>query len=143
MIKQVVDTEIGDWAGQFNCGDGIKPRPWPIADIFMICFSIGSRSSYENVRNKWVPEINAARPDTPLIIIGTKLDLRNNGNLTGVISEKEGEQLAKECKALEYLECSALTKEGLKEVFDEAIRLILNPREPKGHEAKCDGCVIL
>jgi len=55
------------------------------------------------------------------------------------ITKEEAEQRQKEIGATRYLECSALTQEGLKTVFDEAIRAALNktPTKKKG------GCIIL
>ena len=45
-----------------------------------------------------------------------------------------GEQMAKTVGAYKYLECSALTQEGLSAVFHEAIRATSNPlpTEEKG-----------
>ncbi len=56
-----------------------------------------------------------------------------------MVSHEEIQARAREIGAVAYLECSALTQEGLKSVFDEAIRAALNKR-PTQQQAKC--CVI-
>jgi cell division control protein 42 len=52
------------------------------------------------------------------------------------ISSDQGERLAKELGAIKYLECSALTQRGLKNVFDEAIIAALEP-PPSKKKGKC------
>ena len=34
-----------------------SPLSYPGTHIFLVCYSVSSRDSYENVRSKWVPEI--------------------------------------------------------------------------------------
>ena len=55
------------------------------------------------------------------------------------ITLEQAEKLAKELRAVEYVECSALTQKGLKNVFDEAILAAL---EPPAQE-KRRGCALL
>ena len=97
-----------------------------------MCFSLVNHDSYENVRTIWYPEVNHHRPNLPIILVGTKLDLRDDKEIIEILKEKklspisstQGLQLAKEIAAVKYIECSALTQRGLKEVFDEAVRAV-------------------
>ena len=62
-----------------------------------------------------------------------------NKNKLKPISLDAAERLSKELKAVKYVECSALTQKGLKNVFDEAILAALEPPEEK----KKKKCVLL
>jgi GTPase SAR1 family protein len=41
------------------------------------------------------------------------------------VSKEDGEGIKKHIKAVAYVECSAKTQQGVKEVFDKAIRTVL------------------
>ncbi|XP_054257593.1 ras-related protein Rac1-like, partial [Macrosteles quadrilineatus] len=114
-------------------------------DVFLICFSLVNPASFENVRAKWYPEVRHHCPSTPIILVGTKLDLREDKETIEKLKEKklspitypQGLSMAKEIGAVKYLECSALTQKGLKTVFDEAIRAVLCPVLPPKQRRKC------
>ena len=55
-----------------------RPLSYPQTDVFIICFSIVNPSSFENVRAKWYTEIKYYCPETPIILVGTKVDLRDD-----------------------------------------------------------------
>jgi GTPase SAR1 family protein len=53
------------------------------------------------------------------------------------ISFEQGERLARELGAVKYVECSALTQKGLKNVFDEVIlSIFFNIRPLSQHSRK-------
>lgn len=139
-----VNLGLWDTAGQEDY-DRLRPLSYPQTDIFLICFSVVSPASHENVRGKWFPEVKHHCPTTPVILVGTKTDLRDDPDtLTklkdkrlSAISEVQGQSLAKEIGAVKYLECSALTQKGLKYVFDETIRAVLYPPPKKSAKKKC------
>uniref|UniRef100_A0A7N6FDY3 Cell division cycle 42 n=1 Tax=Anabas testudineus TaxID=64144 RepID=A0A7N6FDY3_ANATE len=71
--------------------------------------------------------------------VGTQVDLREDSNTIEKLAKNKqrplypesGEKLVRELKAVKYVECSALTQRGLKNVFDEAILAALEPPETK------------
>ena len=144
-----VNLGLWDTAGQEDY-DRLRPLSYPQTDVFLLAFSIISPSSFENVSAKWYPEINHHCPSTPIILVGTKLDLREDQDTIGRLREKnmtpitfeQGQSKAKQINALKYLECSALTQKGLKNVFDEAIRAVISPQK-QTQKKKKGGCNIL
>ena len=64
-------------------------------------------------------------------------------NMVRPISKSEGKALAETLGAVSYLECSAKRSElGLKAVFDEAIKVALNP-PPTNYSIRKRFCGIL
>mmetsp|Transcript_2767 Transcript_2767/g.4174 ORF Transcript_2767/g.4174 Transcript_2767/m.4174 type:complete len:194 (+) Transcript_2767:66-647(+) len=121
LDNRPVSLGLWDTAGQEDY-DRLRPLSYPKTDVFIVCFSLNNRLAFENVRNKWYPEIRHYCPDTPWIIVGTKSDLRNEWNDKDLVSTFEGQNLAGELGAWGYYECSARTGDGVKPVFDNAIR---------------------
>ena len=126
-----ISLGLWDTAGQEDY-DRLRPLSYPQTDVFLICFSIVSPPSFDNVKGKWFPEIEHHAPNVPIILVGTKLDLRDDANTTNQLRSKRMEPVsyeqalavAKDIRAHKYLECSALTQRNLKSVFDEAIRWV-------------------
>lgn len=68
-----------DSAGQSE-NDELRPLAYPETNVFLVCFSISDPVSFDHVKEKWVPEIRYHVPDAPIILVGTKIDLRNEIN---------------------------------------------------------------
>ena len=124
-----VNLGLWDTAGsdEYNT---LRPLSYPGTDVFIICFSLVSPATYENVKKKWHPEVTHFNPKTPIILVGTKLDLRNKPETLSSLKEAGlepipddmGHKLAKEIGATVFLECSALDQTNLPQVFEEAVK---------------------
>uniref|UniRef100_A0A6B2LJL0 Uncharacterized protein n=1 Tax=Arcella intermedia TaxID=1963864 RepID=A0A6B2LJL0_9EUKA len=124
----------------------LRPLAYPQTDVFLCVFSVANLSSFENVRVKWVPEVSHHCPWVPVVLVGNKVDLRGDLKTVGELLEKhsggpvsceQGVEMAKEIGAVKYLECSALTQVGLREVFVDATRIGLTPHQPKHPGRTC------
>jgi Ras-related C3 botulinum toxin substrate 1 len=139
-----INLGLWDTAGQEDY-DRLRPLSYPQTDVFLICFSLVSPASFENVRAKWFPEVNHHCANTPIILVGTKTDLREDRETIEKLKEKklapitypQGLAMMKEITAVKYVECSALTQKGLKQVFDEAIRAVLSPKPKPKKKRTC------
>lgn len=139
---------LWDTAGQEDY-NRLRPLSYRGADVFLLAFSLTSRASYENVSKKWIPELKHYAPTVPIILVGTKLDLRDNQNSTsgfpiaGTIATAQGEELRKQIGAAAYIECSSKTQQKIKSVFDTAIKVAIQQPMKKKRRKKRRACRIL
>ncbi len=145
-----VSVSLWDTAGQEDY-DRLRPLSYPQADIFLICFSVTSRVSYDNVITKWSPEICHYAPNASVLLVGTKIDLRYDPMISNILNRKgmssitfeEGIECMKKINAVKYLECSSVTQKGLKEVFDTAIKIALSPKVSQKKPHKRYSCIVI
>lgn len=131
---------LWDTAGQEEY-DRLRPLSYPGADVVLLCFSTVSQASYDAIRDKWAPEVNHYIHEVPHILVGTKIDLReaqhpdpNSGKFEPITPDM-GQAMAKQIKAAKYVEVSSKTRQGLEDVFNQAIDLVL---EMRGIPSKTD-----
>lgn len=127
-------------------------------DLIMLCYSVDSKDSLENVESKWVGEIADNCPGVKLVLVALKCDLREGGNdddddegtatilppevaaierpAGPLIEYDKGLEVAKRIGASRYLECSAMKNRGVNEAFTEAARVALSVKKER-EENKC------
>jgi len=125
---------LWDTAGQEEY-DRLRPLSYPGTDVFLMCFSVMNRNSFDNVKHRWIPEVRHFAPNEKIFIVGTKIDMREDQNVVNQlystygdkpVSYEEGLEYAKEMGAFRYMEISAKTQRGLKALFDEVIKSTMN-----------------
>ncbi|ENN77254.1 hypothetical protein HUJ04_002545 [Dendroctonus ponderosae] len=124
------DITLWDTAGQEDY-ERLRPLSYPGTNCFLACFSVSKNiASYDNILMKWVPEIQHFCPHVPIVLVATKIDLRDDPS-ESCYSTADGRRLKKKIKAQSYKECSAIRNEGLEQVIEEAVRVAQRHRTVK------------
>eukprot|EP01114_Cavostelium_apophysatum_P003885 TRINITY_DN14025_c0_g1_i1.p1 TRINITY_DN14025_c0_g1~~TRINITY_DN14025_c0_g1_i1.p1 ORF type:complete len:271 (+),score=87.12 TRINITY_DN14025_c0_g1_i1:233-1045(+) len=162
--QDVILLHLWDTAGQEDY-DRLRPLSYPGADVVLLCFSTISQASYDAIKEKWAPEVHHFIPTIPHILVGTKIDLRedkhpdpNSGKFEPITVE-QGQKMADEINAIKYMEVSSKTGKGVQNVYNEAVAIALKEREGtaasnptdksttsskgKKNGKKKDGCILL
>lgn len=113
--------------------DLLRPASYAQTGAFLLAYSVVNQASFEHIKTKWAPEVAYHMPNTTIVLVATKLDLRDDPNTKERLAEKnmrpvtreEGEQLCQEIGAARFIECSAMTQQHVKDVFDETMRAYL------------------
>ena len=128
---KTVELGFSDTVGQRDADyDRLRPVSYPNTDVILMCFSIDSPNSLENIPGKWTPEVRHFCPNVPIILVGNKKDLRDDENVKKKLSKlkqapvtrEEGSLMCERINGYAYLECSAKTIDGVRDVFVTAAR---------------------
>ncbi len=65
-----------------------RPLFYQDATLFWICFSVVDPPSFEQVLARWVPEVRYHCPYVPIVLVGTKSDLREDPQILQSLSER-------------------------------------------------------
>lgn len=145
LFGQLMSLHLHDTNGQADY-DGLRPFSYSGTDVFLICVPThcGGQSS------KWKDEIRQIQPDAPIILVGTQTDFRDdivNGTKTHlsdndtIVQREDGVAMADLIGARCYVECSALTTVGVRNVFEVAIESALKSDIFEHDGSRC--CVII
>ncbi|KAK9278387.1 hypothetical protein L1049_027952 [Liquidambar formosana] len=90
----------------------------------------------------WIPELQHYAPGVPVVLAGTKLDLREDRHYLAdhpglaPVTTAQGEELRKQIGAAYYIECSSKTQQNVKAVFDAAIKVVIKPPQKQKEKKK-------
>lgn len=138
-----VELALWDTAGQEDY-DRLRPLSYPDSHVILVCFAVDSPDSLDNVQEKWISEVLHFCVNLPIVLVACKKDLRDDpriiNELRGAnqrpVTYQEGANMAQKIGARAYLECSAKTGSGVREVFETATRAALSSKAPKSKKVR-------
>jgi len=171
QVKENIDgqsVELCMWdTGGGEDYERLRPLCYPQTNVFLVCFSLDNTREFENIQSYWFAEVRRHCPGVPMILLGMRLDLREDKVTIDKLNKKQrvpitysqglalasdennkilancdefkafqGKDSNEEIVAVQYMECSALTREGVEEVFEMACRVGLRHRQTKKKKKK-------
>jgi small GTP-binding protein len=143
-----VELSLWDTAGQEEF-DRLRSLSYDDTHAIMLCFSVDSPDSLENVETKWVSEIAENCPGVKLVLVALKCDLRKKDDddegtqpEKSLIQYDEGLKVAERIKALRYL---GMSPQEPSQFFTNLHDRMLRHEEPRckrGLHGSCACCPV-
>ncbi|CAL6006870.1 Rac/Rho-like_protein [Hexamita inflata] len=114
----------------------VRPLLYFDSSLFLVCYAVDDRTSFNDLTNRWIPEIKQYLDEIPFIIVGLKNDLRYEANDVDVVTEEEACQLAQRCGAHSHILCSAFSNYNINFLINTAVR-VAKQGKPKRKKNKC------
>ncbi|RXM33964.1 Rho-related GTP-binding protein RhoE [Acipenser ruthenus] len=130
---QRIELSLWDTSGS-PYYDNVRPLSYPDSDAVLICFDISRPETLDSVLKKWKGEIQEFCPNTKMLLVGCKSDLRTalstlvelSNHRQTPVSYDQGSNMAKQIGA-PYIECSSLQSENsVRDIFHVATLACVN-----------------
>ncbi|XP_033927421.1 rho-related GTP-binding protein Rho6 [Melopsittacus undulatus] len=137
--EQRVELSLWDTSGS-PYYDNVRPLCYSDSDAVLLCFDISRPETLDSAAKKWKTEILDYCPNTRVLLIGCKTDLRTDLSTLmelshqkqAPISYEQGCAAAKQLGAEGYLECSAFTSEkSVHSIFRTVSGICLSKTPPQ------------
>ncbi|ESP02302.1 hypothetical protein LOTGIDRAFT_199832 [Lottia gigantea] len=133
-----------DTAGQEEF-DRLRALAYMNSDVFLLCFSVARPDTLQHAIDIWIPELKHYSPNTPIILIGTQIDIRDEQEAKSkssvchrdYVQTKEGISVASKLGAETYVECSSLTEAGIIRLKESAIDASNKSTKPRNNDCNC------
>ncbi|ODV86362.1 hypothetical protein CANARDRAFT_175268 [[Candida] arabinofermentans NRRL YB-2248] len=124
---QIFKLSLHDTAGQEDF-EGLRIPIYSDVDIVIACYSVDSQPSLANIQESWIPEVQNYQPDVPIVLVGTKCDLKNQLSSDQLVSESDELLVCNSIgsNVVGHLQASAVTTENVHKVFDVCVSQIAN-----------------
>lgn len=134
---------ICDVGGEYVTDSTAMQLALSSAEVILVCFAIDNPASFDNVEQKWIKEARYYCPDSPIVLVGLKSDLRNlkksirKDFRMKLVKSWRGHDMTKffEHNISYYVECSPMTQENVHDVFERAIKCVT--KEPSHSMCRC------
>lgn len=125
--EKQITLELCDIAGRSF--DELYPLWFTDTHVFLLCFSVVRPATLSSATRRWLSLIRRYRPQAPALLVGTQSDLRSDVQVLidlsrvkkNPVSSSDGRRAALQSRLADYIECSALTQAGVKDVFDQCL----------------------
>ena len=123
-----IKLRVWDTAGQERYRN-ITSHEYKDADGIALVFDVTDEGSFNQITD-WIEQIdtNANRDEISIILIGNKIDLKDER----LVEKEKGEEMAEKLK-IKYFETSAKTGEGINEAFEYLAKHILQIKNPDSY----------
>ena len=116
LDKQAINISVDDQPIQLliydtNCTpqyDILRSRSYKQCDIFILCYDMTSTQSLHHIITKWAHEVRYHIHNVPILIVGTKYDLRQPH-----ISQPQIDHCVRHVYASKSVVCSSITQYGM------------------------------
>jgi GTPase SAR1 family protein len=100
--------------------DRLRPLSYPGTNVFYILANMNSRRTFNNIVNKWYPEVHRYEPDASVIVIGCRWN-RDSDNTIDSVSTEEALDVCNRINACAYVEAPIVSASDLVNAFKVAV----------------------